>query len=202
MDFFRKEAANNSCFISKKELRHHLDQLKKIIPFKATIKEVIENDCPCYRIDLTVEDALAIQHKYILSWIRYTYEYPYCVILQEALRLRKEPEFRFESCFNLFNLIGDAFGLLGGGHSIAYGSDIGFLRRKELEAVIKKKRNLNSIFECGGYPKSLLEGSRIKRRLTPVDLEFWTDNELFMRERKPVYLELYKKKKKIKDKNK
>lgn len=190
LDFMEKMHANNACLISKRELRHHLDQLRGIIPFKAVIHERTENSCPCYVISLTLENARGIQHKYILSWIRYAYEFPFNVILAEAIKLHKEKGFMFESVANLFNMVGGLFGLLGGGHSIPYGTDIGFLRRKQLAASMARKSCLNHIYECR-YDGIKLGNSKISR-YTRYDLEFWTNERLFNEERKPVYLERYK----------
>lgn len=199
IDWLKKERNNNACLLTKRELKHHIDQLKGIIPFRAVIREGVEHDCPCFIINLELKEAMAIHHKYILSWIRYAYEYPYNVVLLEAINLRKESEFKFESIFNLFNLIAGTWGFLGGGHTIACGGEIGFLKRKELEAAIRKRSALNNIFVNNGYDNRSIDYKSARKNLDCRDLEFWTDRELLIAERKSVYLEKYKK---IKNKNK
>lgn len=189
LDFAMQDNANNACLLTKKELKSHLKQLQGIVPFEFTIKSTMEHKYPCYVVSLKVEDAVSIQHKYILTWVRYAYEYPYNVFLREAINLRKEPEFRFESVFNLFNLIGGAFDMLRGGHSAAYGSNVGFLERKKLAALIVKKDNLNSIFKNEAGKQAMVSD---KDRRSATSLAYWDDKQAFLESRKPVYLERYK----------
>ena len=189
----QREHVNHYCILSKKELRNHLSQLNGIIPFKYRIVETEERDCPCFIVHLHVS-GLGIQHEYLLTWLRYSYEFPYNVFLREAMRLRREKEFMFESVSNLFNLVGASFGMLYGGHSAGNGRRIGFLKRKELAAKIEQANSLNSIYKAvEGLGNQLNSRSRMKNHLDMEDSEFWTDEELFMTERKPVYLEKLKK---------
>lgn len=188
-----KRDVNHYCLLDKRELRSHLSRLRGIIPFSYKIIEKEEHGCPCFIVNLHVSGK-GIQHEYLLTWLRYSYEYPYNVFLKEALRLRKEKEFMFESISNLFNLVGVSFGMLYGGHSIGNGRKIGFLKRRELEEKIKLSGRLNDIYNAvEGLGNQLGTSSKIKKNLRIYDKEFWQDEELFMNERKPVYLEKLKK---------
>lgn len=184
---------NNGCLLSKKEIRNHLDLLKGIIPFEAKIVSKERNGLKFFEIHLKVENAKGTCHKFILTWIRYLYEFPYNMYLIEANRLRKEKLFMFDSIANLFNLVGGCFGL-GGGHSIAAGRTIGFLQRKELSAKINRVQSLNSIYQCS-YDGASLRAYDVPYKghnLSYHDLEFWRNEELFQK-RLPVYQEKYKK---------
>lgn len=190
---------NNACLLNKKELRNHINQLKGIIPFRAKILTKKWEHGDLYEVHVQLDNVEGIYHRFLLTWIRYVYEFPYNVYVIEAQRLRKEKQFMFESMANLFNLVGSCVNL-GGGHSAAYGNTVGFLQRKELSAKLKKTKYLNDIY------KHSHEGKTIKTRvehngktLTWYDLDFWKNEELFQK-RLPVYVEKFKKIKQNKDK--
>lgn len=198
-DAAEKKRWNNVCLLNKKELRNHINQLKGIIPFRAKILTKKGDNGDFYEVHLQLDNVKGIYHRFILTWIRYVYEFPYNVYVVEAQRLRKEKLFMFESIANLFNLIGSCV-TLGGGHSCAYGHTIGFLQRKELSARLKETKYLNNIYSHSH------EGDSIETRvehngenLTWYDLAFWKDEELFQK-RLPVYVEKFKKIKHKKDK--
>ena len=192
LDAVNKERWNNGCFLNKREIRNHLDLLKGIIPFRAKIVSKEENGLKFFEIRLRVENIKGIYHKFLLTWIRYLYEFPYNMYIVEANKLRKEKPFMFDSISNLFNLVGSSVSL-GGGHSIAWGNAVGFLQRKELTAKIGQVRALNNIY------KRYNDGGSVDTRVTHkgrdlsyYDLEYWRDEELFQR-RLAVYQEKYKK---------
>lgn len=182
---------SNACLLSRKDLRQHLDQIKDIIPFTYKIKSD-RGDEPKFILNVKVTKGTCIQHKYMLSWIRYAYEYPYNVMLLESRKLRWEKEFRFETGYNLFNLVAQCFDLWGGGHSIAYRNKVDFMKKPSLIRKISNMSRLNSlnnIFECSynGRVAMIPTVSERKPPLSTKDIEFWTDNELYMKERLPIY---------------
>lgn len=91
---------DNNCFLTKDELEEHINNIKKLKRFEHTIEE-----CPNkYVIHFTL-DAPRVYHKIILSWLRYTYEFPFNMVLYETFKLKKVKGFKRVNTFNLFNLI-------------------------------------------------------------------------------------------------
>lgn len=187
----------NACILERKELRYHLDQLKDAVPFQYKIKNV-NKDSPCFELHVNVIEGTPLQHKYLLAWIRYAYEYPYNVMLFEARKLRWEKEFKFESGFNLFNIVSQCFDLWTGGHSIACENSVELLRkealREKLQENVSPTARLCDIFRhkhVSGI-EMVRRTSRIKKSLSVVDLEYWTNDQLFVEERLPVYKERLK----------
>lgn len=187
----RNIGRSNFCPLSKKDLKNHIYLLKGIIPFEVQITEYKEEKDPYYEVDLKLNDLPGIYHKFILTWIRYAYEFPYNMFLVEANKLRKEIPFRFDSVANLFNLVGSCVGL-GGGHTVGWGESIGFLQRKELTAKLKKVGRLNSIYKTTNDRlriSTLVQHKNKELRYT--DMEFWNNDELYQ-DRLKTYLQKYK----------
>lgn len=183
---------SNACLLTRQELKNHINQLKGIISFKAKIVNKKGENGDFFEVHLKLDKAPVIHHKLILTWVRYVYEFPYNVYLVEALKLRKEKLFMFDSVANLFNLVGSCMGL-SGGHTIGYGQEIGFLQRRELKARINEQHSLNSIYKNSYNGETISTSINYKnKKLTYYDLEFWTNEELFQ-DRLSVYVEKYKK---------
>lgn len=103
---------NNLCLFSKDEIKKHLDFVSSnIFPFKYNIEEVKINNgsnrCK-YKINLDIEGNF-LYHKFILTWTRYLYEYPTCMLMKDAYRLAKDPEFRFINIFDLYNIVSGCY---------------------------------------------------------------------------------------------
>lgn len=187
---------NNSCLLSKAELRRHLNQMRDIIPFDYTIEDDTE-DFNCKPVNLfvlkvIVREGNACQHKFLLAWIRYAYEYPFNVMLYEARRLKKQKEFRFMSGFNLFNIVGQSCNLWEKLHSIAYGSRVKLITKKELLSRLDRNiSRINHVFDCIDEDGEPILVQYQDGDYNVHDLEFWTDEKLFQK-RIPKYLKRYK----------
>jgi hypothetical protein len=79
----------------------HINEIKKIHKFEHTLFE--EEDCYTLHMEL---NAPRMYHKVILSWIRYTYEFPFNVTIYEAFKLKEIHGFKQLGLLNLFNIIG------------------------------------------------------------------------------------------------
>ena len=90
---------NNMCFLSKKQLQNHIKQAQEIFNFKYQVIELEK----LYKVNLSITQAPGNFHKYILAWIRYCYEFPYNMLLLDALEIKKESCFKYTSISNLFN---------------------------------------------------------------------------------------------------
>lgn len=100
-DFLNKKNQNNACLTDKKGIINHLRILKSLFKFNYKLKE--ERDYFMLTLSLNAD---VMYHKYLLCWVRYLYEYPFNVFLSDTNKLKKLPDFKFESVINLFNLVG------------------------------------------------------------------------------------------------
>lgn len=190
-EYTRRSRLSNACLLSHNDLRNHIDQLKGIIPFKCRITKNNNDGKPVFKVDVTITDGTILQHKYFLAWLRYAYEYPFNVMLLDARKLRWEKEFRFESGFNLFNVVAQCLDLWSPGHSIAYGNTVKLLKKEALKKKLlhlNEDMRLNDIFACSHTgAKMIPRMSEMNTRLGVRDIEYWINDQLFAEERLPVY---------------
>lgn len=186
----KTNAKYNACLLTPKELRCHIDQLKGIIPFDYTVKTIRDKEVPKFEIDIEITDGTGLQHRYLLAWVRYAYEYPFNMILVESRKLRSEKEFKFLSGFNLFNIVGQCFNLWRPLHSIAFGNKVQLIRRSDLHnRLLNNKGELNGVFNCDRVNNlsTIPIRSELNENLEVYDVEFWLDSNLYTNERLPIY---------------
>ena len=190
-DFCKDTRQSNACLFSKQEIRNHLLQLKALYPFSYRVADEITEDNKIIVIHLHLKDVPATFHKYILTWIRYLYEYPYNVILKDAYWLGKDPRFRFQSISALFNIIAYCqCYTVGEGHSIRESHLHIPITKAELRERIKTEKSLNNIYKVMNIDRDKLPNK--VGEFSYKDMEYWSE-ELFNEIRKPIYVELYNK---------
>lgn len=207
-DWLNKKRQNNACLTDRAGIVHHLKILQSVFKFSYHLKEKEDH----FILTMTLEGDL-IYHKYMLSWVRYLYEYPFNVFLADACKLRGNPEFKFESIINLFNLVGATSGIIQHGTGIHAIGETGWFKAlmttKEIQARLKEleggHKHINDIFPVlhanggRGAPKDKLEGIETleedDNNLHSSD--YWESEEEFSKR-----LELYKKNYKILKDNK
>lgn len=96
-----KDNDDNNCFLTTEQLEEHINTIKKIKNFKHTLEQKDNK----YILTFTLS-APRVYHKVILSWLRYTYEWPFNIALYESFKLKETPGFKRMTLFNLFNLVG------------------------------------------------------------------------------------------------
>ena len=182
---------SNACLFSKQEIRNHLLQLKDLFPFSYRVLDEMKEGNKIIVIHLHLKDVPATFHKYILTWIRYLYEYPYNVILKDAYLLREDLGLRFQSMSFLFNIVSSCqWVYVGEGHSIRENHLHTPITKSELKERIKEVRFLDDIYEDMNMNRDRLPETIGK--FSCNDVEYWSE-ELFNEVRKPVYVELYNK---------
>lgn len=183
----------NYCFFDKRQIANHLKQAKDIYPFEFSIKKEDEE----YIVNLHVHDVPGTFHKYILTWTRYLYEYPFNVALLDAYKLKaSDSRFKFTSIINLINLILSSIPEI----SVHQMNDSGiydFYTKSQIRKSISCNHRVNKIFNITNNSiLSLNKNSSIKPDLDKFDLDYWLDEEIFNKERKSIYLKIYNKLKK------
>ena len=197
-DLLNKMRQNNACLTDRTGIVHHLKILQSVFKFSYHLKENKDH----FVLTVTLKGDL-IYHKYMLSWVRYLYEYPFNVFLADAYKLRAIPGFKFESIINLFNLVGATSGICQAGTGIhAIGETSWFkalMTTKEIQARLKElkggRTNINNIFPVlyakRNYiaPNNKIKGVQtIKEEDNNIySSEYWDSEEEFNKR-----LELYK----------
>lgn len=148
-DWLNKKRQNNACLTDRAGIVQHLKILQSVFKCSYHLKEEEDH----FLLEITLEGDL-IYHKYMLSWVRYLYEYPFNVFLADAHRLKRVPGFKVKSIINLFNLVGATSGIDQHGTDIhAIGATYRFktlMTTKEIQAGLKKleggNKQVNDIF--------------------------------------------------------
>jgi hypothetical protein len=191
------EKKNNAILTDRKGIVAHLRALKKVVNFNYRLAEKKD----IFILKLHVKAHL-FYHKYILTWVRYLYEFPFNVYLLDVARLTREPEFKWVSAINLFNIVGATCKYYGYGVNIhAIGSTSTFKKlktNKELKkalnkyAIDGKQNSLNYIFAY--IERDTRDNSPFKSItdvMQIVDLDFWKSDKDYQ-ERLDYYKYNYK----------
>lgn len=194
-DFSRATHNSNSCLFTKKQIRNHLRQAQGIYPFDFYITEAPDwgNGYNVFKVRLKLTNVPGTFHKYLLTWLRYTYEYPYNVILYDAYKLKKDPCFRFTSMSDLFNLVLSCFSEdLRDIHQIARNQVSKPMLKRDIREKLQNIQTLNNVY---ARLKSKGGKNQIPDKdgdFTTSDFEFWESDNIFERRRKPIYMNVYK----------
>ena len=182
---------NNGCFLSKSEVVRYIKLLHKLLPCK--FKSLVREDDEKYIIKIKLKGS-NLCHRFLLSFIRYLYEFPYCVYIRDAIKLNRMKEYRFVSIFNLFNLVRCSIPNYDhGGNIHAIGCNTGIYRKvktREIRELLHQNKyselnhmmseySLNDKIEINTF-KEDLDNTITK------DLNFWESEEEFNKR-----LELY-----------
>ena len=185
-------AKNNACFLTKEELSDYISLAKKIHDFDFSITEDMDDENV---LDVKIElHATRIVHRYILTWIRYAYEYPFNMYLMDAMRLQKLDEFKDDDLINLFNLVGATAGYSFHGDRIHCIGDICWPRKfYTLDERIKIVKDAIDSGEVNYlFPKLEIELETLYSncenfRKNFQGLEYWQGDDFFA-ERLPYYI--------------
>lgn len=185
----QKEAGNNACFMTIEELNNHINYAKRIYRFKS---EVIDTE-NYYEVHLEINGP-RIAHRFILTWVRYAYEFPFNMYLSDAYKLKRVVGFKRDDIFNLFNIVAESAGYhFHGDHIHAIGDTNWtkkFFKAGEVKKVIADAEpgcELNDLFidteiALKHFTDSIKGFSTDKIK----DLDFWESNDIF-KERTKLY---------------
>lgn len=191
-NFSKQKHYSNACIFSKQQIRNHLKQAQGIYPFKYRVTEIKNwKGYNVFKVHLILTNIPGTFHKYILTWIRYMYEYPYNVILLDAYKLKKERCFCYSSISNLFNLV---LGCYCNNprtiHQIAKNEVSKRMSKQELKEKIQNVVVLNDIYKQLKVKKQIIPKTVLNKTIS--DIEYWEDQEIFDTYRKPIYMKVYK----------
>lgn len=197
-----KHNKSNSCFLNKDELSEHLSRAKQIVNFEFSIEETDHeysgNSYPGYLVKIDL-DAPHVYHRYVLTWFRYAYEYPFNLLLMDARRLQEE--LIDEDIENLFVTCADCF---SGSYPASYNTvhSISVSKNKFLTIEgLKQKLSEHEGSDCRCmnvlYPKTTAAIDCVPNTEDCQYLGYWRDDEEFQK-RREIYLKAYNKLKRLK----
>ena len=193
--FSREHHNSNSCLFTKKQIRNHLKQAQGIYPFDFHITEAAKwrGGYSVFKIHLKLTNVPGTFHKYLLTWLRYMYEYPYNVILYDAYKLKRDPCFRFTSMSDLFNLVLGCFNENPRDiHQIARNQVSKTMLKRDIRKKLQNIQILNNVYVKLKNKVKINQIPNGDGGLTTADFEFWESDDIFERRRKPVYMNVYK----------
>lgn len=186
--------ASNYCPLQMSDIVQWLDYLCTITSAKYEIKygtvTMKSKIFQCYDIHFHMKRANNITHKFILTSIRYLYEWPFNITLSEAFILYNNYEvFRNESLLNIVNLIYESMYSyrteFGVGHGFSGSAQL--ISNKNLKKKLSGKSTdrINALFEVTS------KFGIMKTIKTPQLLMYWESMENFKKDRLPIYLHNY-----------
>ena len=199
LQFVKDTNYSNYCLLPKTELIDHIHQARRLFKFEYSVEdnpfEYREKKYSGFLVKLNI-DLPHFYHRYLLTWIRYAYEFPFNIILFEARRLKKLVIQR-ETVSNLFIVVSRVVYNAGAGFSS--GHSISTYRSLLLKETSLKARLLNMAGNSGSigrlndiYPntndRELFREEAQSENRNYVD--YWTDFDAFVK-RIPKYMEHY-----------
>lgn len=201
----RQTGQSSICLVGRKEIGNHLKQVQDLVNFDYSITES-EKFFEVYLKISKDEPNLDLSCRFVLTWLRYLYEFPYNVIMLDVNRLKQNlPSGTFESSINLFGLIGSTYregfeSYFNSGHTIHYicsyyygGKWCSLISKSVLKKRLRDKgrTRVNDLI-----PLEVMPGMELISKDCfgcYKDLEFWESDKKFLTERLPILLKNYEK---------
>ena len=102
-DYLRLAAGGSFwCPFTFEQVIETLNDINEVVPIEFKVEETEE----CFRIQLEISNSLSYRiHFYVLTRVRYLYEFPQSALYYDAFRLKEKTEFLNWSLQNLYNLV-------------------------------------------------------------------------------------------------
>lgn len=173
-----QRSLDNNCLLSIDDVRHHIELLRDYMPFKFRLQDKGNY----FLLHLHV-DGKNIYHRFILTWIRYVYEFPFNFMIVDINKIRKEKSnLKNMNTINLFNLIGATLEVGGGGiHSFTrFCSLYSFMTKKKICNKLKDLYTLNKLFPEIYYNKQEIHFKVLDIHKNDVNsTDYWLNEENF-----------------------
>lgn len=148
---------SNFCSLNKNEIKSFISLAKSVLPtFHCLVKEYDGY----FMVSISITGN-CLQHKYILTWVRYLYEFPYNLLLSDAIKFREKYKLNNISLYNLINVVfrtANRSGcIVGSGHSMYYDGygEVELPTNSELKDILNDK-NKTSLNEAIAKKKLML----------------------------------------------
>lgn len=198
---------NNFCLMKKEEIEAHLEYCKNTygIDFEYNIVETTRFGKGCFVLTVGM-NRRKTEQKFVLTWIRHLYEFPFNMFMLDALKLKnEEKEFEEEHLVNILQVVGSTYTVPeheSNGDFVCrqYRSDqclcTPFKKLVSIEEI--KEHNTTSDLITSSYSENQSKadiihykdesGAEVQETLT---LEYWQNPDTW-EERRQAYLDNYK----------
>lgn len=174
---FNKKLRHNLT-LSLKELKKLIKLVQDIYPFKCRITSTTHNHKEYYKLHLKFEAPKRSSVLFVLTALRYSYEFPFNVISSDSFKLMKDPHFQNRGFFNICNFI---FRILFNDsertvHSLC-NDDVSRTKKSELITRVKKIDSVHGLFnydhfnDRGAHLRELDTFDKVK-----YNQDFWDNN--------------------------
>lgn len=177
---------NNFCPFTKRQILHHLKLLQSIVEFEYQVSKRKNT----YIIEVTINKKCNMYHRYLVTWIRYLYEWPFNMYLLDTYRLSKICKgYTIENLFNTVNAVGYQRTKHRDIHQVTQG-EVQRLSKSSLKEKLHQVDRLNSIYKTlNERSKFILPASISSHNYNK--LEYWNEDN-FNNIRKQLYLNYLK----------
>ena len=175
-EFCKDGTKNHYCPFNKLQINKWLQYINKYL-YKFKYKLVEKSDCFLIKVD-THSDR--IHCLFVLTCIRYLYEFPYNVHLYEAFRLKKITGFKSFSIIDLINLVNRTmFTEYNAGHGFG---ECKHITLSKLRNNIKNMLSINSCFDLNYAKYEKFPSKQV------YESKFWiSDNKKYIEQRIQFY---------------
>lgn len=193
-NFCLKQNASHLCLLDESGIKKHLKLARRLFPFSYNVEKSEYNGMDAFKINIDLE-AAHIYHRYLLTWVRFLWEFPYNLILIEALRM-KHAYLPKESITNLIVVCTNSYNNGPCWYNAVHGIYVGessLLKERDLKDALLLIGQVGQDGQVNDLYPSNDRASPI--RIEPDEnsryLEYWQDPAEFNKRAK-VYLKEYK----------
>lgn len=177
-----KSHVRHHCLLTLKEIRKLIRNIQSYINFTYSIREYTNNKGKWYKIHLRLQKHNFIQLLFILTSLRYSYEYPFNVICKDAFKLQQDSRFKQLNLINTCNLIFKyVFNYERTVHSLC-DEFVKFTPKANIRKNLANPYNVHGLFKKGD---GLEDDCPFNEKI--ADLDFWMNDKEF-ETRKQFYL--------------
>lgn len=142
-----KSNVRHHCLLTLHEIKKLLRNIQTYVTFHYTIREVTHNEEKWYKIHFMFKNTNYYQVLFVLTTIRYSYEFPFNVICKDAFRLQSNSSFRQLNLINTCNLIFKyTFSQTERSVHSLCDDRVSFTVKSEIRTKLKKTERLHNIF--------------------------------------------------------
>lgn len=178
-DLLRRQLSHIS-LVSPDAAEKFTNYLRKVVDFELTKYFDSERNLAVFRFKVS-KDMSRIERLFLLTWFRYTYEYPYCLVPLDVLRLSELPSFSKIGYYNIFSIVSATMDL-----SSCWGTGHGWARGSKFEANSVLNKSLLENRSIEGFVHSARQQFQFESLPKPTIANV-LDNQTFIDVRLPKY---------------
>lgn len=182
----------HNLMLSFKELKKLIKLIQSIYPFKCKIISTTYNKKEYYKLHLKFEVYNRKSILFVLTALRYSYEFPFNVISSDSFKLMKDPHFQNRGFFNICNFIFRIF--FNDSERTVHSLCDDHVSRTKKSELITRVRKIDKVHNLFNYDHFKDRGVHLRELNTfdgvKYNQDFWDNN---FNDRYNVYIKNIKK---------